>query len=161
MRRGGGCSDCHRHGHEHDNRYDRAAHRVLPVAAEANYDLTFSPDGQRLYVIQSFGPTVVPVDTATGTVMQPIRLGPPSWSAWGGVFAPGSKTLYVLSYELDYRNLRYLADRMTPIDAATGAIGKPIDIPHPTATASSSAHSALLTQDSIQWRHYQPLMPDS
>ena len=80
-------------------------------------------------MIQSIDPTVVPVDTATATAMQPIRLGPPRWFAWGGVFAPGGKTLYVLSYETSFKTGRYLAARMTPIDPATGTVGKPIDIP--------------------------------
>jgi DNA-binding beta-propeller fold protein YncE len=103
----------------------------VPAAFTASFgnDLPFSPDGQRLYLIQYNDPAVFPVDTATGRVMQPIRLGPPRWYAWGGVFAPGGKTLYVLSYDVDFKNGRYVAARMTPIDAATGTVGKPIDIP--------------------------------
>jgi DNA-binding beta-propeller fold protein YncE len=102
----------------------------LPSALQAGYDLTFSPDGQLLYVIQRrVNPTVIPIDTATGRAMQPIELGAPGWQASEGVFAPGSKTLYILSYDLDYRNLVYLGSRITPIDAATGAVGKPISFP--------------------------------
>jgi hypothetical protein len=103
----------------------------LPAAFQANYgnDLTFSPDGQRLYMIQGNDPAAFPVDTATGRVMQPIRVGLPRWYAWGGVFAPGGKTLYILSYDVDFKNGHYVAARMTPIDAATGTVGRPIDIP--------------------------------
>jgi hypothetical protein len=104
----------------------------IPVPASHNldfgYDLTPSPDGQRLYLIQNIGSTVVPVDTATGSALQPIRLaGWPHWMQDDGVFAPGGKTLYVLSYASSNSALH--AGRMTPIDAATGTVGKPIDIP--------------------------------
>jgi DNA-binding beta-propeller fold protein YncE len=106
--------------------------RSIPVPAAHNldfgYDLTPSPDGQRLYLIQAIGSTVVPVDTATGTALQPIRLaGWPHWMLDDGVFAPGGKTLYVLSYASSESALH--GGRMTPIDAATGMVGKPIDIP--------------------------------
>ena len=87
-----------------------------------------SPDGGRLYVIQSTGSTVIPVDTATGTPMQPIQLGAPRWYASDGVFAPGGRTLYVLSH-YGYPKGALVAGRMTPINAATGAVGKTIDIP--------------------------------
>ncbi len=102
-----------------------------PATFEANYPyyLTLSPDGQQLYMIQGIDPTVVPVDTAAATVLQPIRLGPPRWFAWRGVFAPGGKTLYVLSYQTRFKTGRYVAARMTPIDPATGIVGKPINIP--------------------------------
>jgi DNA-binding beta-propeller fold protein YncE len=100
----------------------------LPDVSGVTYDITFSPDGQRLYLILG-NLKVIPIDIATGRVMQPIRLGPPRLAAWDGVFAPGSKTLYVLSYDLDNKNGRYVADRMTPIDTGTGAVGKPISIP--------------------------------
>jgi ABC-type lipoprotein export system ATPase subunit len=48
-------------------------------------------------------------------VLQPIRLGPPRWLAWGGVFAPGGKTLYVLSYDMSLKTGRYLAARMLSV----------------------------------------------
>lgn len=106
------------------------------VPGEPAQGLTISPDSHRLYVIQGTDQTVFPVDTRTGTVLQPIRLGPPprsSWggvfSAWGGVFAPGGKTLYILSYDMSSKTGRYLAARMTPIDTVTGAVGTPISIP--------------------------------
>lgn len=109
-----------------------AVHPSIPVPASHNldfgYDLTPSPDGQRLYMIQNVGSIVVPVDTATGTALQPIRLaGWPGWMLDDGVFAPGGKTLYVLSYEGGKGALN--PGRMTPIDVATGTVGKPIDIP--------------------------------
>jgi DNA-binding beta-propeller fold protein YncE len=100
----------------------------LPDVSVTTYDITFSPDGQRLYLVLG-NLKVIPIDVVTGRVMQPILLGPPRWSAGNGVFAPGSKTLYVLSYDIDNKNGRYVADRMTPIDTATGAAGKPIGIP--------------------------------
>ena len=100
----------------------------LPDVSGIVYNTTYSPDGQRLYLILSTL-KVIPIDIATGRAMPLIRLGPPRWSAEDGVFAPGSKTLYVLSYEIDYKNGRYLGDRMTPIDTATGEAGTPIGIP--------------------------------
>jgi len=101
----------------------------IPAPASHNfalgYNLTPSPDGQRLYMIENVGSKVVPVDTATSAALQPIRLtGWPRWILDDGVFAPGGKTLYVLSYANDLT-----AGRMTPIDVATGTVGKPIDIP--------------------------------
>ena len=104
----------------------------VPVPASHNldfgYDLTPSPDGQRLYMIQNIGSTVVPVDTATSTALPPIQLaGWPHWMLDEGVFAPGGKTLYVLSYASSNSALQ--AGRMTPINGATGRVGKPIDIP--------------------------------
>jgi DNA-binding beta-propeller fold protein YncE len=110
----------------------------LPAGLQNGYDLTLSPDGQRLYMIQSIDPTVVPVDTATGTPMRPTQLDPPHcqgkadsmacWYAWDGVFAPGGKTLYILSYYF-YPKGALTAGQMLPLDAATGAVGKPIDFP--------------------------------
>jgi len=97
------------------------------------YELTYSPDGQRLYLIQSIGSIgtkVIPIDTATGTAMPPIQLATPGWYAWEGVFAPGDKTtLYVLSYDIVWKTGSLRASRMTPIDVATGAVGTPIDLP--------------------------------
>jgi DNA-binding beta-propeller fold protein YncE len=103
----------------------------LPAAYTASlYDsLTFSPDSQRLYMIGGLDPTVIPVDAATGKMMQAIQLGSPHWNTWKGVFAPGGKTLYILSYEFDFRHGRYVAARMTPVDTATGTVGKPIELP--------------------------------
>jgi DNA-binding beta-propeller fold protein YncE len=100
----------------------------LPDVAGMTYDITFSPDGQSLYLILG-NLKVIPIDIATGTAVQPMRLGPPRWSAGNGVFAPGSTTLYVLSYDINNKNGRCVGDRMTPIDTATGAVGKPIAIP--------------------------------
>jgi DNA-binding beta-propeller fold protein YncE len=96
-----------------------------------------TPDGKTLYVLtNSFSRTpelsLTAIDTrttASATVLQPIGLGPPRWSPWGGVFAPGGKTLYILSYDMSNRTGRYLAARMTPVDPATGTVGKPIVIP--------------------------------
>jgi DNA-binding beta-propeller fold protein YncE len=101
----------------------------VPDLLGGTYELTFSPDGQRLYLIRNKGPEVVPIDTATGTAMQPIQLGTLRWGAWEGVFAPGSKTLYVLSTDFDDKNGVYLGSRMTPVDVAIGAVGKPINFP--------------------------------
>jgi DNA-binding beta-propeller fold protein YncE len=102
----------------------------LPAALQHDYGLTFSPDGQRLYLIQNgIDPAVVPIDTATGTAMQPIQLGAPGWYAWDSVFAPGRKSLYILSYDTDYKNGVILGSRLTPVDPATGAVGKPINFP--------------------------------
>jgi DNA-binding beta-propeller fold protein YncE len=110
----------------------------LPAGLQNGYDLALSPDGRRLYMIQSIDPAVVPVDTATGTPMRPIQLDPPHcqgkadsmacWYAWDGVFAPGGKTLYILSYYF-YPKGALIAGQMLPLDAATGAVGKPIDFP--------------------------------
>jgi DNA-binding beta-propeller fold protein YncE len=92
------------------------------------YNLALSPDGQELYMIQNLESTVVPFDTATSTVLQPIRLaGGSRWMLDDGVFAPRGKTLYVLSWSGGKGALN--PGRMTPIDVATGTVGKPIDIP--------------------------------
>jgi DNA-binding beta-propeller fold protein YncE len=97
-----------------------------------NNDLTFSPDGQRLYLIQSIGAKVIPIDTATDAAMRPIQLGTPrSYVASDGVFAPGSeKMLYVLSGGTFPKFMPgYGPGLMTPVDVATGAVGKSIDFP--------------------------------
>ena len=100
-----------------------SAHHSYP---QQSYALTFSPDGGTVYAVDESGSTVVPIDTATNTAQQPIRLtGWPNWMLDDGVFAPGGKTLYVLSHANDMTN----AVRMVPIDTATGTAGKPIDIP--------------------------------
>jgi hypothetical protein len=115
-----------------DLRTGAARPSIRPPAAYAPspYDsLTFSPDSQRLYMIGGIDPTVIPVVAATGKMLQPVKLGTPRWNAWDGVFAPGGKTLYILSYEFDFRHGRYVAARMTPVDAATGTVGKAIDLP--------------------------------
>jgi len=92
------------------------------------YTVTFSPDGATAYMIQNIGSTVVPVDTATSTALPPIRLvGSAGWMLDGGVFAPGGKTLYLLSYGGGKGAV--LPGRMTPINVATGAVGKSIDFP--------------------------------
>jgi DNA-binding beta-propeller fold protein YncE len=98
----------------------------LPTTSLPNgYALTLSPDGGKLYAVAPNGSTVVPVDTATSAALQPIRLtGWPRWQLDNGVFAPGGKTLYALSFEAGNG-----AGRMTPIGVATGTVGRPIDIP--------------------------------
>jgi hypothetical protein len=85
-----------------------------------------SPDGAMLYMIQNVASTVVPVDTATSTALAPIRLAG-RWMLDDGVFAQGGKTLYVLSYGSGKGALQ--PGRMTPIDVATGTVGKSIDFP--------------------------------
>ena len=107
----------------------RAGTALPPIPlpkSQQSYALTFSPDGGTVYAVDESGPAVVPVDTATNTAQKPIRLaGWPRWNQDSSVFSPDGKTLYVLSYANDMTT----AARMTPIDAATGAVGKPIDIP--------------------------------
>jgi len=94
------------------------------------YEVTFSPDSHRLYLIRNTDHEVVPIDTATGTAMQPIQLGARSWGARQGVFAPGGNaTLYVLSYYIRWKTGSFIASRMTPVDVTTGAVGKPIEFP--------------------------------
>jgi DNA-binding beta-propeller fold protein YncE len=102
----------------------------IPLPASQNgYGLTMSPDGGRLYATALDGSTVVPVDTTTRTALQPIQLRSfPRWQQFQGVFAPGGETLYVLS-SFDYPKGALIAGRMTPVNAATGAVGKPIDFP--------------------------------
>jgi DNA-binding beta-propeller fold protein YncE len=100
---------------------------TLPASdLDFGYDLMLSPDGQKLYMIQNVGSTVVPFDTATSTELQPIRLAG-RWMLDDGVFAQGGKTLYVLSYQGGKGAVN--PGRMTPIDVATGTVGKPIDFP--------------------------------
>lgn len=102
--------------------------RPLP-ANQDGYDLTLSPDGTTLYATAVDGSTVVPVDTATGTALQAIRLaGLPRWQNDSAVFAPGGETLYVLSSANNPRGA-LVAGRMTLINTVTGAVGKAIDFP--------------------------------
>ncbi len=110
----------------------------LPSAVSHRYDLTFSPDGQRLYVIGNLTDSeVIPIDTATGTQLPPIQLAAPGWDTWGDVFALGGNTLYILSYGLDSRNVRFLGSRITPVDTATAYLtAKP---PSPGGLASRAA----------------------
>ena len=102
----------------------------IPLPAnQTGYDLTLSPDGTTLYATAVDGSTVVPVDAATGTALQAIRLiGLPRWQNDSAVFAPGGETLYVLSSANNPRGA-LVAGRMTPINTVTGAVGKAIDFP--------------------------------
>ena len=112
-----------------DLRTDTVLPSIALPAAQNGYQLSLSPGGATLYATAVDGSTVVPVDTATDTARQPIRLGSfPRWQQYQGVFAPGGDTLYVLS-SFDYPKGALIAGRMTPVDTATGAVGKPINFP--------------------------------
>jgi len=108
----------------------RAVLPWIPLPANQNgYELTLSPGGATLYATAIDGSAIVPVDTATGTALQPIRLRSfPRWYQYQGVFAPGGRTLYVLSYD-DYPKGALIAGRMTPVNTATGGVGKSIEFP--------------------------------
>ena len=71
------------------------------------------------YVINSGGGTVTPIDLATNTPGQPIRVG--EWADDFTIVMDG-KTAYVV----DYRS-----GTVTPIDLATNTPGRPVKVLHP------------------------------
>jgi hypothetical protein len=77
-----------------------------------------TPDGRMAYVYELRN-AVVPVNLATGATMPPVKIQGNSLNL---VITPDGRTAYVLSGS-------HGVDWLTPIDTATGAAGKPIQLP--------------------------------
>jgi DNA-binding beta-propeller fold protein YncE len=91
----------------------------------------FSPDGQTAYIVNGDAGTLVPIDLATQTLGKPIMVGVvkqpsgPSADPLSVAITPDGKTAYVLTPSLDPQQ----NSRVTPVDTATGTVGKPIQVP--------------------------------
>src|SRR5215470_3724231 len=98
-----------------------------PIQAGPNPQaLVVTPDGRTLFVADAgylgMPGGVTPIDIAT---CRPRRLIPAADSATALAMTPDGRTLYVASR----------AGTVTPVDVATGKIGRPISVPEPSALA--------------------------
>ena len=91
---------------------------------------TFAPDGQTAYVVNSEAGTLLPIDLATQTLGKPIRVGVvkqpsgPSATPLSVAITPDGKTAYVLTPALGFKD----DSLVTPVETATGTVGKPIQV---------------------------------
>jgi DNA-binding beta-propeller fold protein YncE len=95
--------------------------RPVPVGSFPDA-LAVTPDGRTLFAASQTGNTVTPVSLPAGRAGSPIRAGPNPQAL---VVTPDGRTLYVASR----------AGTVTPVDIATGKIGRPISVPEPSALA--------------------------
>jgi DNA-binding beta-propeller fold protein YncE len=94
----------------------------IKVSGAAEFAIT--PNGRTVYVANSEGSAVTPIDTATDTAGSPIRTavnaGPPVIT-----IAPDGKTAYILGGR---RGGPVVTSVITPISTAANVAGRPIDL---------------------------------
>ena len=90
----------------------------------------FAPDGQTAYVVNSEAGTLVPINLAAQTLGKPITVGVvkqpsgPSATPLSVAITPDGKTAYVLTPALGFKD----DSLVTPVETATGTVGKPIQV---------------------------------
>jgi DNA-binding beta-propeller fold protein YncE len=94
------------------------------------YPFAFSPDGRSVYVLPNSSGTLYRISAATGRVLARIRVVTASWLAGPVIPGPGGRTLYVLS-DPAHPTGKSDPGLITPVAAASGAVGTAISLPGP------------------------------
>jgi DNA-binding beta-propeller fold protein YncE len=91
------------------------------------YLVAVSPDSKVIYAVNGQAPKLYRIDAARRDSVTPISLGPAGqWSPGSVVFGNSGKSLYVLSWAEDQTPRTVYLGLLTPVDEATGKVGRPV-----------------------------------